>query len=155
MFHRSQKLTAWLLVLLLCLSIFTGCDSAQPSGSSSQISESFTVESSSSQESSSLGVTSTPPSQAAAPLVRSGTSSSEAPSSSQEPEPSSSSSEPPVSSSSKPEPAPKTSITVYVTKTGEKYHRSGCQYLRKSKIAIDLDSAKLSYGPCSKCNPPR
>lgn len=45
-------------------------------------------------------------------------------------------------------------ITVYVTKTGEKYHRSGCQYLSKSKIAMDLSEAAESYSPCSKCNPP-
>lgn len=45
---------------------------------------------------------------------------------------------------------------VYVTKTGEKYHSDGCQYLRKSKIEMDLSSAKASgYTPCSKCNPPR
>lgn len=47
-------------------------------------------------------------------------------------------------------------VTVYVTKTGEKYHRDGCQYLRKSQIAISLSSAKSQgYTPCSKCSPPR
>ena len=47
-------------------------------------------------------------------------------------------------------------ITVYVTKTGEKYHRDGCQYLRKSQIPISLDNAvDTGYGPCSKCDPPR
>ncbi len=47
-------------------------------------------------------------------------------------------------------------ITVYVTNTGEKYHSSGCQYLRQSRIEIDLDSAiAQGYTPCSKCNPPR
>ena len=45
-------------------------------------------------------------------------------------------------------------ITVYVTKTGEKYHSAGCQYLRQSKIAISLSDARASYSPCSKCNPP-
>lgn len=54
-----------------------------------------------------------------------------------------------------PEPAVQ-SVTVYVTKTGEKYHKSGCQYLRKSKIAIDLDDAIAEgYTACSKCGPPR
>lgn len=44
------------------------------------------------------------------------------------------------------------SQTVYVTKTGAKYHRSGCQYLKKSKIAISLDNAKSQgYTACSKC----
>lgn len=45
--------------------------------------------------------------------------------------------------------------TVYVTKTGEKYHRDGCQYLRKSKISIKLTEAKKLYSPCSRCRPPR
>lgn len=46
----------------------------------------------------------------------------------------------------------KTSQTVYITKTGKKYHRDGCQYLRKSQIAISLDDAKAEgYTACSKC----
>lgn len=46
--------------------------------------------------------------------------------------------------------------TVYVTKTGEKYHRGSCGYLSKSKIAIELTDAKASgYTPCSRCKPPR
>lgn len=46
-------------------------------------------------------------------------------------------------------------VTVYVTKTGAKYHRDGCQYLRKSQIAISLNNATLQgYTPCSKCSPP-
>ncbi|MDO4291815.1 MAG: peptidoglycan-binding domain-containing protein [Eubacteriales bacterium] len=45
--------------------------------------------------------------------------------------------------------------TVYVTRTGEKYHRSGCSYLRKSKIAVSLSSAVGGgYTACSRCNPP-
>ena len=48
------------------------------------------------------------------------------------------------------------SITVYVTDYGEKYHSDGCQYLRKSKNAIDLEKAKSKgYTPCSKCAPPK
>lgn len=44
------------------------------------------------------------------------------------------------------------SETVYITNTGEKYHRYGCQYLRKSKIAISLDDAIDSgYTACSRC----
>lgn len=43
--------------------------------------------------------------------------------------------------------------TVYVTKTGSKYHRSSCRYLKKSKIPISLSEAKKSYSPCSVCNP--
>ena len=50
-------------------------------------------------------------------------------------------------------PKTKTSTeTVYITKTGEKYHRNGCQYLRKSKIAIDKSKAiAQGYSACSKC----
>lgn len=45
--------------------------------------------------------------------------------------------------------------TVYVTRTGSKYHRSGCQYLRRSRIPVSLKEAKRSYEPCSVCRPPR
>lgn len=46
------------------------------------------------------------------------------------------------------------SYTVYITRTGEKYHSYGCQYLRQSCIAIDKDDAiAQGYSPCSKCNP--
>ena len=52
------------------------------------------------------------------------------------------------------ESAPSTSYTVYITKTGEKYHRDGCRYLKKSQIAIDKDDAVAQgYTPCSVCNP--
>lgn len=48
--------------------------------------------------------------------------------------------------------AAQNSETVYVTETGEKYHRSGCRYLSDSKISISLSSAKSSgYTPCSVC----
>lgn len=44
------------------------------------------------------------------------------------------------------------SQTVYVTNTGSKYHRSGCQYLSKSQISISLNDAKSQgYSACSKC----
>jgi hypothetical protein len=43
---------------------------------------------------------------------------------------------------------------VYVTKTGSKYHRDGCRYLKKSKIPMRLEDAVKSYSPCSVCNPP-
>lgn len=42
--------------------------------------------------------------------------------------------------------------TVYITKTGDKYHLGGCSYLSKSKIAISLAEAKKrGKTPCSKC----
>lgn len=47
------------------------------------------------------------------------------------------------------------SITVYVTKTGNKYHRLNCRYLKKSSIPIKLVDAKRNgYTPCSVCRPP-
>ena len=46
------------------------------------------------------------------------------------------------------------SYTVYITNTGSKYHSSGCQYLKKSKIPISKDKAiAQGYTPCSKCHP--
>ena len=48
------------------------------------------------------------------------------------------------------------SVLVYITRTGSKYHRDKCDYLRHSKIKITLEEAlEESYSPCSKCNPPR
>ena len=44
-------------------------------------------------------------------------------------------------------------VTVYVTRTGKKYHRDGCRYLRRSKIPMSLTAAKQRYGPCSVCRP--
>lgn len=47
-----------------------------------------------------------------------------------------------------------TSYTVYITNSGEKYHRDGCRYLKNSKIAIDKSSAiSQGYTACSVCNP--
>lgn len=46
--------------------------------------------------------------------------------------------------------------TVYITKTGSKYHNTGCRYLAKSKISIKLADAKTKgYGACSICKPPK
>jgi len=43
--------------------------------------------------------------------------------------------------------------TVYITKTGSKYHKDGCRYLSKSKIPISLSEAlERNYTPCSVCN---
>ena len=85
------------------------------------------------------------------PQADSSQSEPQADSSQSEPQADSSQSEPQADSSqSEPQ-----SITVYITETGEKYHQSGCQYLKKSKIAIDLEKAKSQgYTPCSRCNPP-
>lgn len=44
--------------------------------------------------------------------------------------------------------------TVYTTKTGEKYHKKTCRYLKYSKIEIIIDKAiELGYSACSVCKP--
>lgn len=57
----------------------------------------------------------------------------------------------------KPKAVDKSAIaTVYITKTGKKYHRGSCSYLRRSKISISLkDACDRGYTPCSRCNPPK
>ena len=46
------------------------------------------------------------------------------------------------------------SQTVYITKTGEKYHKKGCQYLKYSSRSIDLkDAINAGYEPCKVCKP--
>lgn len=43
---------------------------------------------------------------------------------------------------------------VYITKTGECYHTSGCSSLKKSKIETTLEIAVAKgLRPCTKCNP--
>jgi len=45
--------------------------------------------------------------------------------------------------------------TIYITKTGTKYHSVGCRYLSKSKIPMKLkDATAAGYSPCSVCQPP-
>lgn len=44
--------------------------------------------------------------------------------------------------------------TVYITKTGAKYHRSGCTWLRWSRIPISRSEAiRRGYGACKVCRP--
>jgi hypothetical protein len=46
--------------------------------------------------------------------------------------------------------------TVYVTRTGKRYHREGCRHLVKSKLPITLREAKqYHYIPCKICHPPQ
>jgi hypothetical protein len=41
---------------------------------------------------------------------------------------------------------------VYVTKSGTKYHKDGCPYLKSSKIMISLEQAVMEgRQPCSGC----
>ncbi len=48
----------------------------------------------------------------------------------------------------------KASQVVYITRTGKKYHRDGCSYL-KSRIPSTVGDAKRTgLGACSRCNPP-
>jgi hypothetical protein len=45
--------------------------------------------------------------------------------------------------------------TVYITRSGKKYHSDGCRYLIASKIAISLKDAKAKgYTACKVCHPP-
>jgi micrococcal nuclease len=44
--------------------------------------------------------------------------------------------------------------TVYVTKTGEKYHRAGCRSLARSQVPMSLGEAAARYGACGICKPP-
>lgn len=49
-----------------------------------------------------------------------------------------------------------TSHTVYVTKSGTKYHLGSCSHLSKSKIEKSLSEAKnAGFEPCKTCNPPK
>ncbi len=43
--------------------------------------------------------------------------------------------------------------TVYVTRTGRKYHREGCRFLSKSRIPMKRDEAVERYEPCGVCKP--
>ncbi|MDZ7292782.1 MAG: thermonuclease family protein [candidate division KSB1 bacterium] len=41
--------------------------------------------------------------------------------------------------------------TVYVTKSGRKYHYANCRLLPKNRIALPLSKARLEYSPCRVC----
>jgi hypothetical protein len=51
-------------------------------------------------------------------------------------------------------PGERKDLTVFVTKSGTKYHRDGCRYLASSRIPMSLSEASQRYGPCSVCKPP-
>lgn len=43
---------------------------------------------------------------------------------------------------------------IYVTKTGEKYHKGSCHFLKKSKKEISFEKAQqLGFTACSVCKP--
>lgn len=49
----------------------------------------------------------------------------------------------------------KESATYYITKTGAKYHKGDCHYLKYSKIAVKTNEKRFSqYTPCKVCKPP-
>jgi hypothetical protein len=53
----------------------------------------------------------------------------------------------------KPSEQPKEQI-VYITRTGKRYHRLGCRYLRKTAMPMSLKDAKQQgYTPCKVCHP--
>ncbi len=62
-----------------------------------------------------------------------------------------------VAQKKEPEPKEQTKeITVYVTKTGARYHRSSCHYLSRSKFPMTLKEAKTQeYTACKVCRPPQ
>lgn len=47
-------------------------------------------------------------------------------------------------------------VTVYITPTGQAYHRLSCRTLSQTPnpTGIDLESARSKYRPCEVCNPP-
>ncbi|MGB7062814.1 MAG: thermonuclease family protein, partial [Candidatus Zixiibacteriota bacterium] len=62
----------------------------------------------------------------------------------------------PLIAAPKKEVTEESSPTVYITRTGSKYHKITCGYLRKSCIPISLNDAKArGHGPCSRCRPQR
>jgi hypothetical protein len=54
-----------------------------------------------------------------------------------------------------PKQADKKTETVYITRTGKRYHRDGCRYLL-SRIPMSLrDAQAKGYTPCKVCRPPQ
>lgn len=48
----------------------------------------------------------------------------------------------------------KKEVTVYITRTGSKYHNGNCRYLRQSKVQTTKKQAVANgYGACSICKP--
>lgn len=51
--------------------------------------------------------------------------------------------------------APKYDITVYITSSGEKYHKERCRYVKNKAIEISLSKALHDgYDSCKVCKPP-
>lgn len=60
---------------------------------------------------------------------------------------------PPKVTQPAPKPKPKpVEETVYITRTGAKYHRAGCQYLSRSMIPMNkAEALRSGYDACSRC----
>jgi micrococcal nuclease len=43
--------------------------------------------------------------------------------------------------------------TVYVTPSGNRYHRPTCQFVRTNRSALKLSEARKRFTPCSVCKP--
>ena len=44
---------------------------------------------------------------------------------------------------------------VYVSKSGQKYHRKDCQFVKEDAKALSVQQAKIQgYTPCARCKPP-
>ncbi len=55
-------------------------------------------------------------------------------------------------------PPPPAEVMVVLTRTGEKYHNAGCQYVvnKTDTRTVPLSQAKAEgYTPCSVCGPPQ
>jgi len=46
-------------------------------------------------------------------------------------------------------------VIVYITNTGECYHRQSCSYLKSSKEITLAAAVEKGYRPCSRCKPPK
>jgi hypothetical protein len=59
----------------------------------------------------------------------------------------------PVAAASPPaSPMQRMECTVYVTRTGERYHKAGCGYLRYSQAPMSRSEAiRRGYTPCKRC----
>jgi hypothetical protein len=44
--------------------------------------------------------------------------------------------------------------TIWITRTGKKYHRESCRALAKGATALPLGRAAAKYSPCDLCHPP-
>jgi hypothetical protein len=44
--------------------------------------------------------------------------------------------------------------TVYITKSGTKYHKAQCGLLRSAGLAVKLSELGSQYSACSRCKPP-